>query len=106
MAITTIQTNNPQIPFVTLNEESREFTFEYGAQLIEYTFIIPGGFSIPIFLGDLTSSIETNKFAEFLERSLTYSVIIPTGENGTLTPPMLLALKVPVQETPVETPVV
>lgn len=92
-----IATNTPQVPFIDFDEQSRVFKFEYGTQLIEYTFLLKAEVSAPIFLGNLTSSIENNTFADFLKECIDNLTLIPTGENGTLTDPLFLAMKVPVQ---------
>jgi hypothetical protein len=93
-----IATNTPHVPFVDFDEQSRVFKFEYGTQLIEYSFMLSSEISAPSFLGDLTSSIEGNTFADFLKQSIDSYALHPTGENGILSDPLYLAITVPVDQ--------
>lgn len=93
-----IATNTPQVSFVDFDEQSRVFKFEYGTQLIEYTFLLQSDVSAPVFHADLIASINDNTFPDFLKKSFDNLILIPTGENGVLSGPLLLAMKVPVQQ--------
>lgn len=88
-----INTNNSQIPFIDFDDQSRVFKFEYGTQLVEYVYMLSAEVSAPLFLGNLSTAINNNSFPEFLEESVNNMVLLPYGNTGTLSAPMLLALK-------------
>jgi hypothetical protein len=90
--MTTVQTNTSQIHFIEVNEESREVRFEYGTQLMEYTFLLLGEISVTVFLQDLINSVDEGNLSKFLEAMSNNSNIVATGEFGFLSAPMLLAL--------------
>lgn len=92
--MTTLQTNTSQIQFIEVDEQSREIKFEYGTQLMEYTFSLHQEINVATFLQDLINSIDQGNLSKFLEDMNTNPNITATGEYGFLSSPMLLALDV------------
>lgn len=90
--MTTVQTNTSQIQFIEVDQQSRVVRFEYGTQLMEYTFLLLGEISATIFLQDLINSVDQGNLSKFLEDMNTNPNIVATGEHGSLSSPMLLAL--------------
>lgn len=88
-----ITTNNSQITFVDFDDQSRVFKFEYGTQLVEYEYMLSSEIAASAFLGNLSSAIDNNNFAEFLEQSINNKILLPYGQTGALSGPMLLAVK-------------
>lgn len=97
--MTLVNTNAAQIPFVEIDENTRLVKFEYGSQLIEYTYMLSSEISLPIFLGNLTDAVAQGRFPEFLSESIN-TTLQPEENTPELTAPMLLALSAPIGINP------
>ena len=97
--MTIVNTNIYQLPLIEIDEESRVLKFEYGSQLVEFSYLLSAEISLPIFLGNLTDAVAQGRFSEFLSESIN-TILQPEENTPELTAPMLLALSSPIANNP------
>ena len=96
MSSTIIVTNQQQLSAIAIDDENRTLSFEYGGELLEFVYHIPGdAISIPILLGNLQEAASnTGSVVPLLQGYITDGTLLADESNPfEISAPMWLAVK-------------
>lgn len=94
MATTTIVTNKQHIPALYIDDEARTLSFEYGGELTEFVYHIPGdAISVPKLLGDIQQGIDNGSFKPVVQGYIADGTLLADPDNPyEISDPMWMAV--------------